>query len=251
MTTQPLRPEPASHFKTFVKRTMVAALRAVFTDQYPNKEFRNLEINLEYPQKKITNSFILVKFNVGAVMNAGVGHEELLFDSEGVLRKYHHSRFEGSVEFHLYTLSSLSQDLLSDALVEIVRHGKLQELTNQFYEQLFDEYDNGGQLMFQSDVMTDLGSSVGPPFWQPEDTLLYVGGWAVNCEGGFFSTGTDELAAFLRTVVVYPYIEGNAVPVGEITSTVPWAPPFPAAEDEATITSRLLITGDEDYTPAP
>lgn len=248
---KPLRPEPANAFKTFVKRSIVTALRAVYTDAYPNKELRNLQITLEYPQKKIQNSFVLVKFNSGTLMNAGVGHEEMHFDAEGVWRKFHHSRFEGTLEFHLYTLSSLSQDLLYDSLVEIIRHGTLQTLTDQFYQTIFDEYANGGQLMLNTDVIDDLGLSVGPPFWNPEDTLLYMGGMSMVCHGAFYSTGSDPLADFLRTVTVLPYIEGADVPVGEITSTIAWAPPFPDAEDADTALMQALISGDEDYTPGP
>src|SRR4051812_5611742 len=115
----PIRPEPAAHFKTFVKRAIVTALRSVFTDAYPNTEFRNLPVLLEYPQAKIKYPLMIVKFNDGDIMNAGVGHEEWAFDVNGQYRKYFHYRFEGSLEFHLYTLSSLSQDLLSDSLIDV------------------------------------------------------------------------------------------------------------------------------------
>lgn len=249
--SKPLRTESASAFKTFVKRSMVTALKAVFTDEYPNKEFRNLQITTEYPQKKIENAFVLVKFNSGRLMNAGVGHEEILMDTNGHWHRYHHSRFEGTLEFHLYTLSMLSQDLLYDSLAEIIRSGTLQNLTDQFYETIFDEYANGGQLMLDTDGIDDLGLSVGPPFWDPEDTLLYMGGMSMVCHGAFFSTGSDVLGDFLRTVTVYPYLEGSDVPVGEITSNVEWAPHAPDAEDTATVSTQALIDGDEDYTPAP
>lgn len=243
----PIRPEPAAHFKTFVKRAIVTALRSVFTDAYPNTEFRNLPVLLEYPQAKIKYPLMIVKFNDGDIMNAGVGHEEWAFDINGQYRKYFHYRFEGSLEFHLYTLSSLSQDLLSDSLIDVIAFGKLQSLTNEFYNTVFDEYANGGQLMLRTDLIQSLGVSVGKPFWNPEDTVLYEGGYTIACHGGFFSTGDDPVHAFFDTIHILPYIEGEERPAGEID--VFW--PGEADTDMATVRLHAVVDGDEDYTPGP
>lgn len=248
--TPPKRIEHAARFKTFVKRTMVTAMRSVFTDQYPDPEFRNMPVLTEYPVEKIRYPMMIVKFNAGRNMNAGVGHEEMHFDDEGQYRKFFHRRFEGTIEFHMYTLSSLSQDNLSDAVSEVIAFGRLQNLTDQFYQTIFDDYNNGGQLMFQSDVIDDLGVSVGKPFWNPEDQLLYQGGLSVVCHGGFFSTGESELNAFLDGIVIHPYIQGQEDQyVGEID--VPWVPVPPTSEDFSTVRENSVVDGDEDYTSAP
>lgn len=248
---QPRRPEPAAHYRVFVKRAIVTALRSVFTAEYPDPEFRNMWISTEYPLEKISYPLVIVKFNAGTLMNAGVGHEEMAFDENGHWTKYYHSRFEGSLELHTYALSSFSQDLLSDSIDDLIRHGKLQTLTNQFYETIFDDYGNGGQLMLQTDQITDLGVSVGKPFWNPEDTLVYMGGHSMVCHGAFYSTGQSELSAFFDRIVILPYIEGEEVPAGQIDITAPWAPTPPSYEDMWQVRMDAEIEADEEYTAGP
>lgn len=218
----PRRPETAAKYKTFVNRAVVTALRSVYTDQYPDKQFRNLPIYLQYPQEKIQYPIMIVRFVDQNIQNAGVGHQEWAFDANGLWQKWYHYRFEGTLEFHLYTLSSLDQDIMADTLIELIAFGKLQDLTDQFYQQIFDEYNNGGQLMLQTDMITSMGVSVGKPFWEPEDTLLYQGGYQIVCHGAFYSTGNTELAAFLDHITVLPYIDGEPVPAGDIEVDVPW-----------------------------
>lgn len=245
----PRRPEPAAHYRVFVKRAIVTALRSVFTSEYPDPEFRNMFISADYPQEKIKYPLVIVKFNPGVLMNAGVGHEEMQFDENGHYRKFYHSRFEGSIELHTYALSSFSQDILSDSLDDLIRHGKLQSLTNQFYETIFDEFGNGGQLMFQSDLITDLGVSVGKPFWNPEDTLLYMGGHSIVCHGAFYSTGQSELSAFFDRISILPYIDSEPTPAGDIEITAPWAPVPEPYEDFGQVSLRAEISGDDLKTP--
>jgi len=246
----------ASHSR-LVYRNVVAGLKATF-DQFYNREpqLQNLRVTQNYPLKRIDYPSVVVDYQPQRVVSAGVGHVEWFSDPHGRFRKWKHNRFEGTLSFHAYALSTLDRDILSDALVELVRFGDLDANLNSFYEILYPDdaaleaeadaqaanysYSLFDQLMMDSDQMIGIGNSATIAPWSPEDVLVYQGGWSVSLHGGYYNSYPTVDWSRLRKIAIQAYDDSGL------------GPPFLTAdaefswdqEDAATVTGSAVIASD-------
>lgn len=236
-----------------VNRTLVKALRAVFTSSFDEPEFRDINISTEFPIKRVQYPAIHVRFNGGAVTNAGVGHKELFYDSAGKLRWWMHRKFTGSVDFVVYALSPVSRDILTDTLHDILSFGTLNSLPNEFFEEIYGDPDDAysmqsllNQLSVNTDEITSGGKSAGLAPWAPEDVLVYQASYNVELGGGFYNTvpttaglewaGNYSLK-FYDSMDNYPADDGPA-----------WSHPF-VHEDEEVVTGVFTFSNHADEAP--
>jgi hypothetical protein len=260
----------SSHRRLLI-RTLVPALRAVFDDTYNReRQLVGLKITESYPLQRVDYPCIVVKYEPTRVSNAGVGHEEWFLDNTNVLRKWHHSRFEGTIDFEVFGLSPLDRDLLADALTEVIRFGRLDTQLLKFFEAIYGAADDPVKLVFQqvtinADEVNFGGNSESIAPWQPEDVMVYETILSVNTMGGYYNVvPTDEWAYVTRARAEgyfspLAYQEG-LVTIGEASppfsdpATI-WTNPF-EFEDEGIVTSVARIVdathayGSEDYSRA-
>lgn len=237
-----LRAEPAVRYKRYVKRVVIDALRSVFTNVYPDPQFRNLNIALEYPLKRELFPAIVVNFDESRVLNTGVGHVEF----SSINQKFFHYMFEGALELRILTLTPLDRDVLSDSIVELIAFGRLQSLTREFFEAIYSDDNNGGQIMFNSDVLTPLGENVSLNNWGEEDQPVYQTGYRVELNGAFYSNAkSSPFLTWIDQVNIYPWAEGEPRPDPN-PLTVTWEG-SPVHEDEAVVISQFQIESQEEF----
>jgi hypothetical protein len=255
----------ASHTR-MVYRNVIAGLKATFDGFYDREpQLQNLRITQNYPLKKIDYPSIVVDYQPQRVVSAGVGHVEWFRSPTGYWRKWKHSRFEGTLSFHVHALSTLDRDIVSDAIVELVRFGSLDANLNRFYEIIYpddealeDEADASNtnysyslldQLMLDSDQMIGVGNSATIAPWSPEDVLVYTGGWSCNLHGGYYNSYPTVDWGLLTKIKIQAY-DGTGV-----------GPPFLSADaefswsqdDEGVVVGRASISSDvnEQFVDAP
>ena len=199
-----LRPEPAVQYKRLLKRTLVGALRSVFSEEYPDPQLRNLYISTAFPLKREQFPAIIVSYNESHVRNSGVSHFEEIIDEDYKTRVLRHFMFEGNIEMTCYALSPLDLDILSDSVMELLAFGRIDSLLNKFFEAVYEDIGDSAQISLHSDYMTGLGESTMNTLWDAEDLLVYRTGYSIACSGGFYSTAKEgNLASYVDQIIVY------------------------------------------------
>lgn len=205
------RPEPSVQYRRLIKRTLVSALRTVFSNEYPDPQLQNLYISVEHPLSREQFPSIIISYDESSVKNAGVGHIEELEDKNFLTIKAKHFMFEGSLKFNCYALSPLDLDILSDSVVELLAFGRFDNLMNKFFDAVFSGVQDTAQISIHSDYLTPLGESSMSTFWGSEDGLVYQGGYSVSCSGGFYNVVKEgDVVNYMEDIVIYgsqPYEE--------------------------------------------
>jgi hypothetical protein len=245
---------------------IIPALRKVFGGDYdrdPQLKGRGqgLKITQQYPFEKGDYPCIVVQYQPQVVDNAGVGHYEIFPDQNGVLRQWNHNRFEGTLQLELHALSTVDRDIISDALVELIRFGRLDEVLNVFFETIYpkttrpgdffplpeDDYIALTQLMLNSDQVMSAGDGAQVPTWGAEDQLVYTATHTLELHGGYYNTlPSPELLLWTAYEIMAQMenAEGDAVnPLPEFASGG-WNPPK-WYEDGALVTGVATISGVE------
>ena len=249
-----LRTQAPVGYKTTINRTVVTALRSAFTDAYPEQDFQNLNVAVDYPLTEIEYPAIICRYQEYTIPNAGVGHREYFPDPYGNLREWNHRRYEGSMEFSIYALSTLDRDVLSDALIEIISFGTLNDLLNNFFITVYGAIGvNVGtlgllhQISLNTDRITAMGESNSIAPWEPEDVLVYTNGYMVQCNGGFYNTPqTNAPLGLIQNVIMEPYIEGDDPPTDDDPSNQ-WSYVF-NYDDAGVVQSTAVIGGSQVIT---
>lgn len=242
--------QTVSSHRRFIVVTLIEALRQVFNGSYDrDPQFQDLRITHTYPLKKLDYPTIVVSYDNGSVYNAGVGHEEWFDDASNIFRKWHHSRFEGNVNFEILALSPVDLDILADALTEVIRFGRLDTQLLQFFTTLYgNPTDPVGlifnQIAFNADVVTSSGNTASIAPWSPEDLMVYQTQLTSEVHGGYYNVIPNEVWGFVTAVAVDPYNTSPFdVPV-ELDLTSDWSNPF-IYLDEGTVVSTAIISGSD------
>lgn len=199
-----LRIEPSVQYKRMIKRTLVAAFRTVFSNEYPDSQFQNLYVSTTYPIKREAFPAILVSYDEVSVQNMGVAHSEMLRSSSGDTYPGKHFMFEGSIEITCLALSPLDLDTLTDSVVEILGFGKLEALMDRFFDTIYKNLNDSAQIALQTDYMRSLGQTTIQNSWDAEDVLIYQSGYNVVCNGAFYSQPKEQsIAEYIDEILVY------------------------------------------------
>lgn len=263
--TQPLRTtdqKTASH-RRLVVRTMITAFEAVFDGSYDrDRQLQNLRIVPTYPLDQTDYPCVVVSYTPSRVVNAGVGHEEWFDDANNILRKWNHSRFEGSIDLDILALSPLDRDLLADAVEEVLRFGRLDSQLAKFFTTVYgDTSDNATyvlqftQLMLNTDEITGGGNSESLAPWSPEDQLVYETNLSLEVHGGLYNAVPTDTWGYITNVNSDSYPQGDQnvellvggeAPLPFPDPTLAWTNPF-IFEDGDEVTGVAVISGSEQY----
>lgn len=218
-------------YKTFVKESMVEALRPVF-NLHPDELLRPTKVTIEFPNSKNSYPAVVVRFFERKLENVGIGHYEILEVGQNSF-KFEHYYYTGDIEFGVYGLSSYDRDLISDALAQTIAMGDLTAYTRPFKDRFYDkspqeipksEYNF---VNLNTDTISGYGESQTPAPWQPEDTLVYQTSYRVGVLGEFYSLppASSDALGYIENVITYPYLGGlEPVPTGDPAITSEWVP---------------------------
>lgn len=235
--TQPLRKTGVTPYRRLVTTTIIEALRSVFDESYNREpQFRNLKVTQKYPLVKVDYPALVVEYEDKLIANAGVGHEEWFDDPDGIIRKWHHRRFEGTLTFTIYALSTIDRDLFADALVEVLSFGRLDAQLTQFFTRVYGDKTQPfswatlfNQLMLNIDEIDGGGNNASVAPWQPEDVLVYTTSYSIDVHGGFYNTLLSDTWPYLTAVNVDPYPQGD-VSINQTFEPHPPVDPYPNLE---------------------
>jgi hypothetical protein len=205
-------------YRTYIKETMVEALRDVF-DDHPDPLLQNVKITPELPTDRASYPAIIVRYYNRDLRNAGIAHHEWhLATPEGyepkLYQKFRHFMYHGDVEFKILALSSKDRDFLADALVQAIGMAEAETYTKTFLDRIYnadpedEEQSKYHFINLATDEFSELGDQEAPAPWMEEDLLVYSATFRVPIFGEFYSRLlTDQTSyGFVTAVEVYPWI---------------------------------------------
>jgi hypothetical protein len=219
---EPLIPVQTIRYKTYVKETLVEALRAVFAS-HPDTILAKTKVGIDFPNTEAAFPAVVIRFYERSIYNAGVAHRELLEDPNvpGRYQKYKHYLYKGDIEFAVYGLSSYDRDIIGDSVVQTIAMGDLENYTSQFYDRIYnanpltEPYSIEHYININSDKIQGFGETQQIAPWQPEDVMVYQTSYRVEIFGEFYSRIPPTVNyGMIERVETYPYMPaaGEDVP---------------------------------------
>lgn len=231
----PLIPQSSLHYKTFIKESVVSALRLSMGEYITDITLVKTKIDIDYSSNEADYPAVVVKFYERDNLSSGVAHIEYGPDpnADGFYIPYQHRLYHGDMSFEIYALSSLDRDLVTDALIEILAMGQSNPEASTFYTRLYttlqQAYYQYHFLVFNTDEISGYGEQAGIAPWGPEDTLLYQASYRIPVIGEFYSLppASPSSSGVVSEVDIYP-----------------WDPLDPSDIDPSTFSGGVIPNGD-------
>lgn len=236
----PFLPERTVKYKTYVKRAVVEAFKAVF-QHHIDELLSRTNVTIDFPRKDSDYPALLVRFYERDLKNMGVGHVEHIAvdgptgqeDPNSGVYAFKHYLYHGDLEFSIKGLSSLDRDLIADSVVQTLGMGTLESYTNRFFDRIYPDEASGKYpdaiwhyVNINTDEINGFGESQSATPWQSEDDLIYEVSYRTPVFGEFYSVPPNMPKEYVQKVVLYPYIAGvEPVPQGDPNQDFFWQPP--------------------------
>lgn len=211
-------PQQTIRYRTYIKETIVEALRAVF-EAHPDPLLRNTKVTPELPMDRSSYPAVIVRYYNRSLRNAGIGHHEWMLATPvgyepKLFQKFRHFMYNGDIEFKVLAMSSKDRDYLADAVVQTIGMAEAEHYTKAFLNRVYNAdpaIEPQSQYHFinlSTDEFSELGDQEGPAPWMEEDLLVYSATFRVPIFGEFYSRLlTDQTSYGVVTAVeVYPWI---------------------------------------------
>lgn len=115
-----------------LKTLLVTALQQTFDDDYPESEWRNIKVGIEYPVEPQHYPGVWVDFDdTDPLTIAGVGHFEVEETDSGPVQVTRW-KFTGYVSLTIVALTSYERDRLYDEVVRVLAFGLQESATSDF-----------------------------------------------------------------------------------------------------------------------
>lgn len=192
-----------------LKGAIVEALRATFTNGYPEADFSNLWCSIEFPMDKSNYPGIWVQYDdTEEVSIAGIGHTEVVLDEQGSERTVTRSRFGGVITMTCVALSSLERDRLYDELIRMLLFARVEPQVSTFRTLI--EQNDLVAMNVDFDKVRAAGDAAAPGTPWGTEEMLYERSVAINVIGEFISSyGTLYR---LSKIIELGYPEGTPEP---------------------------------------
>lgn len=179
-------------YLTHLKTLVVTALRTTFDATYPNPDFADAWVSIEYPVTKQAYPSIWVDYaDTGNLVRAGVDHkEEQVFagvgvDGGDVIREYTRWKFTGVLSLTVVALSSLERDRFYDEVVRVIAFGPESDQTARFRKVIEDNDLLAANVDF--DTIEPAANAAAPGTPWGTDEIVYERGINLNVLGEFVS----------------------------------------------------------------
>lgn len=208
-------------FMRLVKTAFVEAMKNTFTNTYPEAQFRNLPVSIEYPVSPQSFPSIWVDFTpTGPIKQAGVGHLEIdavPIGPNGQMGQQNYTRFffSGSVSFTVVAMSSNERDFLFDEVQRVIMAGDESVFTSEFRQTLeaqefIEVYPSYSQV-----EPSGFSAAQGTPWGS--DEILYEATLSTECEGTFAITPDTGEYVLLSKIEVSDRVD-ETLPMPPISS---------------------------------
>lgn len=218
-----------------LKTAVVEALRNTFTATYPEPDFRNILIDIEFPVEQSRYPGLFVQYeDTDELSIAGISHIEREYtghEAGDTYYEYTRWRFQGSVSVTAVALSSLERDRLYDEVVRTFAFNKQNKVLSPFRRHIEDNGLIAVNANF--DDLRPFGDSAtqGTPWLT--DEIIYEKSISFNLQGEFTGDPDTKTIVPLREIITQSYVEGLEPP-----PTWPDGP-FPPGGDSNTPADRF------------
>lgn len=189
-------------YLTRLKTTLVKAVKTTFDSAYPEPDFRNLHVSIEFPARQQDYPGCWVDYNpIGNLKRVGINHVE--FDEEsGSGREFTRWRFQGEASFALVAMTSFERDRLHDEFVRVIAFGPEHSATSRFRQVIEDNEYLSLNMDFDEITVRGMSNTLGTP-WQTDDMIYEV------------EIGTEVLGEFVADPVTYDLIKLTDIEIKE------------------------------------
>lgn len=199
-------------FMTHLKTALVDAMRQTLDAEYPEGDFRDIRVSIEYPVEQEDYPSIWVDFHATANLEiAGINHREYDVGDADESRPFSRWRFQGAASYTAVALTSLERDRLLDQLIRIMAFGHEQPETSEFRSLI--ESNDFIAMNFDFDKITVSGTAATPGTPWGTEEMVYEASIQMDCIGEFVSEGAALTLVPLREVVTYPLGPADPEPV--------------------------------------
>lgn len=197
-------------FLAEVLTTVTEGLKRTFSDVYPVTDFRGIYVSVEYPAEETNYPAIWVGFEpTGSLVRAGIDHTEYIeqeVDGETRFGMVTRWRFQGTVQYTIISLSSLSRARLADEIIRTVGFGEMEEGRGAFRAFIEDNPLIGLQMDHDTIEMRGVSETPGTPWGT--DAIMYEVTMTSKVVGEFVSDPTGLMVP-LSEVKIYATAEGQ------------------------------------------
>lgn len=199
-------------YLTKLKAAVVEALQNTFGPQYPESDFANLHVSIEYPDQPQAYPGVWVNFQeTGPVERAGIDHREIVIDATGP-HEVTRWRFSGSLSFTVAAFSSYERDRLYDEMVRIIAFANVDLSSISTFRQTLENNDFLG-INVQYDQIQASGDAASPGTpWGSTDETIYERTLSTDVIGEFVSDPGTNLLVLLSAILVQGYKDTDPVP---------------------------------------
>ena len=206
-------------YMTSVKTMITEAMSRVFDADYPEQDFRDVLVSLEFPAEPTQYPSIWVDFEpTGDLEVAGIGHIEYA-EADDNFVPFTRWRFSGFATYTVVALNSLEHARLYDEVVRVLAMGTERAPTAEYRAYIEDNEFIAANGNFDQIRQSGWAATNGTP-WGSDETI-YEGTLSIGITGEFVSRGPDQALVPLSSVVVYPYAENEPDPT-EGSPEPPW-----------------------------
>lgn len=200
------------------------ATQAVYDAEFPEEDFRDLWVSLDYPAEEANYPGIWINYMPTSPLQvSGIGHRNYTDPAaDGSVRGFTKWRFGGTVSFTCVAMSSFERYRLVDSLVEVLAFGKDNPTLSEFQATLDRNDLIGLQMQWDQFLVGAPDESQGTP-WGTDD-ILYEMTVSVDCQGEFASDALGATLVPLSGVIVTDYAPGEGpADLGQASPGVPVA----------------------------
>lgn len=215
------------------------ALQATFDGIYPEPDFRNLKIGIEYPISQADYPGIWLNWDdTDELRIAGIGHVEIA-EVGGVEKIVTRWRFAGTVTLTIVALSSLERDRLYDELVKVLAFARVTESVSEFRDRV--EQNDLVAMNANFDLLRPSGDNAAPGTPWGTDEFIYERSISIDLIGEFVSDPDSMILVPLRLIRAIGYQQGTPEPAFTGESTVGLDPGLPGS----TPTGFTVVVDDD------
>lgn len=190
----------------YLKTAITEALQAVFDDEFPNEQFRNVWTSVEYPIKQQDFPGIWLDYeDAQPLTHAGIGH------IEGLETGYPYTRwrFQGHATFTVVAFTSLQRDELYDELIGVIAFGSQSIVKGQFRQTI--ENNEFIAMNWDFDTVEPSGVSAAPGTPWGSDEVIYERSCSMQVIGEFVPDPEQHQLVNLSKITVEGRMEGTTV----------------------------------------
>lgn len=193
-------------FLTHLKSLMQVAMQQTFDADFPEPDFRDVNVSIEYPVREQDYPAIWADFDIsGDLESAGIDHREFAPVDPTSLetRSFKRWKYQGNALYTIVALTSFERDRLFDEVLRVIAFGDESIQTQVFRSYIEDNELIACNLNFDHVGVMGKAETPGTP-WLSDD-IIYQITVSIEAIGEFVSDGSSGTLVPISAIKVYGY----------------------------------------------